>query len=99
MIIRGQEDQLSVAEYQGEEVATLTDVTIGYNPDTISENVDTYSALATQLKVIRIWVPLVGGILGLLLLAVGLVILRKRRPGRSTLRPESAQSPRRRPAG
>ena len=80
VIIRGQEDQLSVAEYQGEEVATLTDVTIGYNPDTISENVDTYSALATQLKVIRIWLPLVGGLLGLVLLAVGIVILRKRRP-------------------
>lgn len=79
VIIRGQEDQLSVAEYEGEQVATLTDVTIGYNPETISDNVDTYSALATQLKVIRIWVPVVGGILGLLLLAAGLVMLRSRR--------------------
>lgn len=78
VIIRGQEDQLSVAEYQGDEVATLTDVTIGYNPATVSENVDTYSALATQLKAIRIWVPLIGGILGLLLLAAGIVMLRRR---------------------
>ena len=79
VIIRGQEDQLSVAEYEGEQVATLTDVTIGYNPETISDNVDTYSALSTQLKLIRIWVPIVGGILGLLLIAVGLVMLRSRR--------------------
>ncbi len=79
VIIRGQEDQLSVAEYEGEQVATLTDVTIGYNPETISDNVDTYSSLATQLKLIRIWVPLVGGILGLLLLAAGLVMLRSSR--------------------
>lgn len=79
VIIRGQEDQLSVAEYEGEQVATLTDVTIGYNPETISDNVDTYSALSTQLKLIRIWVPIVGGILGLLLLAAGLVMLRSRR--------------------
>lgn len=79
VIIRGQEDQLAVAEYEGEQVATLTDVVIGYNPDTISENVDTYSALATQLKAIRIWVPLGGGILGLLLLVAGLVMLRRGR--------------------
>ena len=79
VIIRGQEDQLSVAEYEGEQVATLTDVTIGYNPETISDNVDTYSALSTQLKLIRIWVPIIGGILGLLLLAAGLVMLRSSR--------------------
>lgn len=75
VIIRGQEDQLAVAEYQGDEVATLTDVVIGYNPETISENVDTYSSLATQLKAIRVWVPLIGGILGLLMLVAGLVLL------------------------
>ena len=79
VIVRGQEDQLSVAEYEGEQVATLTDVTIGYNPETISDNVDTYSALSTQLKLIRIWVPIVGGILGLLLLIAGLVMLRSSR--------------------
>ncbi len=79
VIIRGQEDQLSVAEYEGEQVATLTDVTIGYNPGTVSDNVETYSALATQLQVIRIWVPVVGGILGLLLLIGGILVVRKRR--------------------
>lgn len=73
VIIRGQEDQLSVAEYEGEQVATLTDVVIGYNEDTISENVDTYSSLATQLKIIRFWTPLVGGLLGALLLILGVV--------------------------
>lgn len=79
VIIRGQEDQLSVAEYEGEQVGTLTDVTIGYNPDTVSDNVDTYSSLASQLKAIRIWVPIIGGVLGLLLLAAGIVILRSQR--------------------
>lgn len=79
VIIRGQEDQLAVAEYEGEQVATLTDVVIGYNPDTISENVDTYSALSMQLKAIRIWVPIAGGILGLLLLVAGLFVLSRGR--------------------
>nr|WP_301539553.1 DUF3068 domain-containing protein [Nocardioides sp. zg-1308] len=79
VIIRGQEDQLTVAEYQGEEVATLTDVVIGYNPDTVSENVDTYSSLATQLKIVRIWLPIVGGILGLLLLVAGIAMMARQR--------------------
>lgn len=79
VIIRGQEDQLAVATYEGEEVATLTDVVIGYNDETISDNVETYSSLATQLKVVRIWAPIVLGILGLVLLLVGISIMRRRR--------------------
>lgn len=80
VIIRGQEDQFVTAEYQGEEVATLTDVTIGYNEDTVSENVDTYSSLSSQLKIIRVWLPILGSIAGVLLILVGvLLILRRRR--------------------
>lgn len=79
VIIRGQEDQLTVAEYEGEQVATLTDVTIGYNPETVKDNADTYSALATQLKAVRIWAPIGGTILGLLLLAAGLFLLLRNR--------------------
>lgn len=75
VIIRGQEEQLAVAEYNGEEVATLTDVVIGYNARTIANNVDDYSSLATQLKVIRVWLPWLGGVIGALLVAAGLLIL------------------------
>lgn len=86
VIIRGQEDQLTIAEYEGEQVATLTDVVIGYDPATISDNVETYSSLATQLKLIRVWVPLVGGILGLLLIGVGLVLTRRQRAASANAR-------------
>ncbi|NYE38738.1 hypothetical protein F4692_003889 [Nocardioides cavernae] len=88
VIIRGQEDQLTVAEYEGEQVATLTDVTIGYNPETIKDNAETYSALATQLKAIRIWVPIGGAILGLILLAAGLVLLLRNRRQEPSLKPK-----------
>lgn len=84
VIIRGQEDQHVVAEYEGEEVATLTDVVIGYNPDTIAENADTYGSLATQLKAVRLWVPIGAGVVGVLLILLGIVrILRshRREPG------------------
>jgi hypothetical protein len=80
VIIRGQEAQLVTADYQGETVATVTDVTIGYSDETISDNVDTYSSLATSLKAVRTWVPIAGLVLGLLSLAGGfLLLLRGRR--------------------
>lgn len=79
VIIRGEEDQDTVAEYQGEEVATLTDVVIGYSPETISDNVETYSPLATQLKIVWFWLPLFGTILGLVIVLAGVLIIRRRR--------------------
>jgi hypothetical protein len=81
VIIKGQEDQHVVAEYQGDEVATLTDVVIAYNDDTVTKNVDKYSGQATSLKAVRLWVPIAGVVLGLLLVAAGLwLVLRDRRP-------------------
>jgi hypothetical protein len=74
VIIRGQEAQNVVAEYQGKEVATLTNVVIGYNARTIQDNVDDYGPQASQLKLIRVWVPLVGLTVGLLLLIIGVAL-------------------------
>jgi hypothetical protein len=82
VIFRGQEAQFVTAEFEGEEVATLTDVLIGYNDETISNNVDDYSPLATQLKLLRVWVPIVGIIVGALLLLFGLALIARARPGR-----------------
>jgi hypothetical protein len=75
VIFRGQEEQYVVAEYNGEQVATLTDVTIGYDDETITDRVDEYGPLSTQLKIVRVWVPLLGGLLGALLLITGLIVM------------------------
>jgi hypothetical protein len=83
VIIRGQEAQFVTAEYDGEQVATLTDVTIGYSEDTIADNVDTYSSLSTSLKIVRVWAPLACLVLGLGLLGAGLVVLLSRGRGDS----------------
>ncbi len=80
VVIKGQEDQHVVAEYQGDEVATLTDVLIAYNDDTQSMLVDEYAPKATLLKAVRVWVPVGGLVLGLLLAAAGVwMVLRDRR--------------------
>lgn len=87
VIIRGQEDQNVVAQYQGQDVGTLTSVLIGYNDATVTANVDDYKPLASQLKLIRVWVPLIGGIVGALLIVIGLALLAR---GRAAGRRRSA---------
>lgn len=86
VIIRGQEAQDVVAEYQGQEMATLTNVVIGYNDKTIGDNVDEYEPLASQLKLIRVWVPMLGLVLGLLLILIGIAFMARSRPRRRAVR-------------
>lgn len=93
VVIRGQEAQYVVARYQGKQVGTLVDATVGYTPKTISDNVDEYAPLATQLKLVHFWLPLAGTIAGAVLFLIGvLLLLRSRR----TRRPEPTDMP---PAG
>jgi hypothetical protein len=59
----------------GEPVATITEVTIGYDEATIAANADTYGSLSSQLKLIRVTVPVVGLTVGLLLVLIGALLL------------------------
>lgn len=86
VIIRGQENQNVTAEYQGKQVGTLTKVVIGYNAKTINDNIDTYSPLATQLKIIHVWAPLVGIVVGTLLILMGIGLIGRRASGRRAVR-------------
>ena len=61
------------------DVATITDVTIGYDDATISDNVETYGSLATSLKAVKTWLPIGGLVLGLVLLALGVLLLMRAR--------------------
>jgi hypothetical protein len=84
VLIKGQEKQHNYFTYQGEDVLTTTDALIVYNAETVSDNVDTYKPLSLELKAIRLWVPLLGLILGLLLVGLGtFMVLRNRNSGGS----------------
>jgi Porin PorA len=74
-IIDAQEEQLSTLEVDGVEEATITDVTLAYTDDTVSFNVSEWEDEALQLKLLRVWIPLYGGIAGLILLVVGVGLL------------------------
>ena len=78
-IVHSQEDQFVTADYEGESVATLTEVTSAFDDETISANVDSYSSQASQLKIVRVWLPLGAGILGLVLLVIGLALAARSR--------------------
>lgn len=88
VLIKGQEQVYTTFQYQGEDVITVSDYTIGYTDDTIKENADKYKPLSTQLKLIRAIVPLVGLVLGLVLVGVGLFLTFRSR--RSTARGHAA---------
>ena len=79
VIIKSQEQQHAVAEYDGDEIATLTDVTSVYSDKTVDANVKEYTAKSSQLKMIRVWVPLIGDLLGVVLILLGLGLLLRRR--------------------
>jgi hypothetical protein len=74
-IIKGQEDQYSRFQYQGQDAITVTDVVIAYDDATVQANADEYGPAGQQLNLVRNVVPLWGAILGLILLVVGFVLV------------------------
>lgn len=86
VLIKGQEQQDNYFEYQGQRVLTTTTALIAYDDATVQDNVDTYKPLAFELKLIRVWVPLVGLGLGAILLVLGIALTLRRRdePGASS---------------
>lgn len=81
VIIKGQEEQLATLEVDGETKATITDATLGYDDETVKATVDDYATKASLLKMIRVWIPLIGGILGVVLILGGAVLLLRSRNG------------------
>jgi len=65
---------LTTLNYQGERVVTATDASAVYPDKDIKANADEYGSKATLLKLVRVWLPLVGISLGLILLIGGVVL-------------------------
>ncbi|HET8664089.1 MAG TPA: DUF3068 domain-containing protein [Nocardioides sp.] len=85
VIIKAEENPDTVLRYQGEDALTITKGHAEYDTKTVQGNVDDYKGKATQLHLIRVVVPIVGLVVGLLCLIVGLGVLlldlrRSRRP-------------------
>jgi hypothetical protein len=77
VIIKGQEEQDTVLEYDGQEFATVTSGTIVYTDETIAETIDEYRPRATQLNLLANILPIVLGVLGVLTLVVGVFLVHR----------------------
>jgi len=65
---------LSILNYQGNKVATLTDATASYPEKDVKQNAKEFGSKATLLKIVRVWLPMLGISLGLLLTIAGVVL-------------------------
>lgn len=71
VIVIGGEDQDSYLELDGERVLTTTAATLQYTDDNTQATVEEYSGRATLLGLVQTWVPIIGLIAGIVLIAVG----------------------------
>lgn len=72
--VKLESNPLTTLNYQGERVVTATDASAVYPDKDIKANADEYGGKATLLKIVRVWLPLVGISLGLILLIAGVVL-------------------------
>ena len=76
VILVGQTAQDSYLELDGERVLTTTKATLGYTDAQTQDTVDEYKSKAMLLTAVKTWIPVGGAILGLVLVAVGLLTRR-----------------------
>ena len=74
VIVKGQEKQYNTIEAPGADPVVATDVTIAYDDATVKDNTDTYGPKSSQLKLMRIWLPVLAGGLGLVMIGVWLFL-------------------------
>lgn len=89
VIIVGSESQDSYLEVDGERVLTTTQADLTYTDQTVADNIDRVGSSASLLTAIRSTIPLVGGLLGIVLLGVGVIALTRppSKPKQPTARP------------
>ncbi len=73
MILVGQTAQDSYLEVNGQRALTTTKATLGYTEKNIADAVDTYKSKAMLLTLVKTGIPVGGGLLGIVLLALGVI--------------------------
>lgn len=78
VIIVGGETQDGYLELEGQRVLTTTSATLQYTEENTADTVEEYEGKASLLKIVQTTFPIVGGIIGVLLIAGGLILGRTR---------------------
>ncbi|MGH2816001.1 MAG: DUF3068 domain-containing protein [Actinomycetota bacterium] len=94
IIVKAQQDATQVLETPGgEQVLTLIDAVLTYDEATVEQNADDAASGANRLRLLGTTLPIAALVLGLILVAAGLVLLRApegRRVARGESRPAGA---------
>jgi hypothetical protein len=75
VVLVGQTAQDNYLEIDGERKLTTTKATLKYTDKTTTDSVDEYKSKAMLLTAVKTWIPIGGGILGVVLLGVGAFLL------------------------
>lgn len=78
VIIKRVEAQNNTIDYQGTPQITTTKAVVTYDEDTVRKNIDEYGSQGTMLNLVRNVVPQVGFVLGLIMVAAGIVLGRRK---------------------
>ncbi len=71
VLIQGSEDVSATYEADGFDPVARTVGTIGFSPETVADNVETWAPKAALLSFVRDWLTLVGVVLGVVLIGAG----------------------------
>ncbi len=74
------EEQLSTLRYDGEDRVTLTEAEVSYSQESVEDVADQVRSKAVLLRVLNPIIPIVGVIAGPLLIILGFLLVRRRRP-------------------
>jgi hypothetical protein len=83
-VIKGAQRAVQYATFGGNFVTTLADLNVAYSPAEVKYNVDSTGPKAKQLVLLTSGVPVIGPVIGIILLLVGLFLLRPTSPKRGT---------------
>lgn len=83
VVIKRVEQQSATLQIDGEDRTTLTDVETAFTEETVQKNLDDYTPLSSQLKLIRSTLPLALGIGGLVLVFIGFLLHRRSRSAKA----------------
>jgi hypothetical protein len=78
VVLNRVEEQRATLQFEDEDRVTLTNADVRFSDETVKKNIDDYSSTPGLLKAVRVTLPIVLGVLGVLLVVVGLVIVRRR---------------------
>lgn len=92
-IIKGQEEQDSYLEFEGERGPAIIQGSIAYTDQQVAANVDEYAGLARTLEQVRTTLPIAALTAGAVLAIVGLVLARRPHRARRAVREDVEELP------